>query len=571
MKTILKVLLLISSITYATNYHVGPGQTYTELGEVPWVSLTAGDTVSIHWRSTPYAEKIFIRAQGTQSNPVVIRGIPNANGELPVITGENAVTNAQFVGYFSSQWTEDLGLFLINRGPDDDYYDYNPHHIIFEYLELTGTKPSNTFTDQFGNTRNYNSFSSAIHALVADDLTIRHCKIHDNAQAIFTNSNGATEGEISRNTLIEYNQIWGNGNAGSDGTEHNIYIQSAGTIIQYNYFGSPIAGSVGANIKDRSSGTIIRYNWIEGAARILDLVETEDAAPIFMNEPDYHDVYVYGNIITNYLENDPFGSNLIHFGFDNTPVEAKRGTLYFYNNTVYIEGDETTWWNIRLFDVTDDYDPTTTEGTVAMYNNIIRKSGTTNLQMMRDGGTLTYYANNWIQEGYEELGYGSAAQIIYNTNPITGTDPGFEDETTENFKLLETSDCVNMSGDFPPEITDNFPLNQQYVIHANVEPRNAVDGVFDLGAFEYGVLNILEFDKNKISVFPNPASNVLKINTENKFVKEYKIYNNLGQLLKQNTYRSNEQINVSNLSQGVYFISILDKKNNKSIVKFIKL
>ena len=483
--TFVLIFFAFLSESFGVTYRVGPGHTYDELGKVPWINLAAGDTVLIYWRSEPYASKIFIRAQGTGTNPVVIRGVPGPNGDLPVITGENATTNSQFEGYFSSQWTEDLGLFLIYRGPDDDYYSYNPQHIVFEYLEMTGAKPSNTFTDQYGNTRNYNNFSSAIHALVVDDLTVRHCKIHDNAQGIFTNSNGTTEGEISRNTLIEYNEIWGNGLDGAgNGFVHNVYIQSAGAVIQYNYFGSPRAGSHGANIKDRSSGTIIRYNWIEGAARILDLVETEDAAPIIMNEPDYHDVYVYGNVITNYLTKDPFGSNLIHFGFDNSPVEAKRGTLYFYNNTVYIEGDETDWWNVRLFDVTDDADPTTTEGTVAMYNNIIHKRGTTNLQMMRDGGTLAFYANNWIVEGYENLGYGSTASVITHTLPITGTDPGFIDETSENFALENSSPVVDISGDLPQQINVEYPLNKEYVKHANVKNRVIQGNAMDLGAFE---------------------------------------------------------------------------------------
>ncbi len=565
-------ILLFPLKSVAFTYHVGPGQAYTELGDVPWISLTAGDTVAIHWRSTPYAEKIFLRAQGTQDNPVVIRGVPNSNGELPVITGENAVTSSQFIGYFSSQWTEDLGLFLINRGPDDDYYDYNPRHIVIEYLELTGAKPSNTFTDQFGNIRHYNSFSSAIHALVVDDLVVRHCKIYDNAQGIFTNSNGETEGEISRNTLIEYNEIWGNGNAGPDGTEHNVYIQSAGTIIQYNYFGSPRQGSAGANIKDRSSGTIIRYNWIEGAARILDLVETEDAAPVIMNEPDYHDVYVYGNIFTNYLTNDPFGSNLIHYGFDNSPVEAKRGTLYFFNNTVYIEGDEDVWWNVRLFDVSDDQDPATTEGTVALYNNIIHKNGTTHLQMMRDGGTLEYNANNWIVSGYEELGYGSSATVVTNTPPLTGSAPGFVDVANEDFSLLENSVCIDIAGNLPSSVEASHPLDKQYVKHAGHTPRTQVGGVFDLGAFEYGIIlgaGGREVSNSLFTAYPNPAVDFITVEHDLYELKAVEIFNSLGQSVSKFDSPGSNRVDVSSLSPGVYFLSLKTSLGD-TLVRFVK-
>ena len=554
---------------YATDYHVGPGQEYTELGSVPWTTLTAGDKVLIHWRNTPYASKIFLRAQGTAENPVIIRGIPNENGDLPVLTGENATTDPQFIDYFSSEWTENLSLFLIFRGPNDDFYDYKPKHIIFEYLEITGVRPENTFTDQFGNVRNYSNFGTAICAIVCENLTVRHCKIYDNAQGIFTNTNGAEEGQISRNLLIEYNEIWGNGNVDPDGRHHNIYSQSAGTIIQYNKIGRLREGSVGSSLKDRSSGTIIRYNWIESSARTLDLVEVEDGWQVLMQEPNYHDVYVYGNVLINDITQDPSSSNMINFGHDNSPEEAKRGTLYFYHNTVYIKGDEDDYWYVKLFDITDDDNVSTTEGTIDMYNNIIHKEGTTNLEMMRDGGTLNFYSNNWIQEGYTELGYGATAQVNYITQPIIGTDPGFTDVSVRDFTLLETSECINVSGNLPSHIISDYPIDKQYVKHANVEPRNIIGNSFELGAFEYdpflSITNFIQYDD--INLTPNPTSNTFTINLKDETLKKAVIYNQLGQQVKETT--SNE-VNISNLSNGVYFVKITSQSGKTATKKIIK-
>ena len=582
MKGIIITIIILYTQLFATVYKVGPGQTYTDLGSVPWLTLTAGDTVLIYWKSTPYASKIFVRVSGTEENPIVIKGVPNSNGELPVITGENATTDPQFAGYFSSEWTEDLGLFLIHRNVNVEPYDddsYKPKHLIFEYLELTGTKPSNTFTDQFGNTRHYNEFSSAIHALESDNLTIRHCKIHDNAQGIFTNSNGNTEGSISRNTLIEYNEIWGNGNADEDGTEHNVYIQSAGTVIQFNKFGSLRPGSVGANIKDRSAGTIIRYNWIEGSARILDLVETEDAAEIMMNEPNYHDVYVYGNVIINDLKKDPFGVNLIHFGYDNSPVEAKRGTLYFYNNTVFLKGDKEDWWYINLFDIPDDQDTSTTEGTVALYNNIIQREGTTHLQLMRDGGTLTFYENNWVNEDYTPLADGATAQANYVANPILGTDPGFTNTAEEDFTLLDSSPCINQSGNLPAHIVNNYPLDKEYVKHANEKDRPLIGSAYDLGAFESNKIVSVRSDisiNNKLELFQNypnpfnPTTNIVFTLPSDTNVKLI-IVNSLGEEITEiiNGYKKagfyKYTFDASGLPSGVYFYRI--KADNFSDTK----
>ncbi len=571
-KNLLVTFLLSVFGSYAVTYPVGPGQTYAELGDVPWISLTAGDTVLIYYRNQPYASKIFIRARGTQDMPVVIKGVPDTNGNLPVITGENATTSPQFAGYFNSMWTEDLGLFLIYRGPQDDY-SYKPGYIVFENLELTGTKPSNTFTDQYGNNRNYNTFSSAIHALVVDNLTVRHCKIHGNAQGIFTNSNGNTEGSISRNTLIEYNWIWNNGNPGYAGTEHNVYIQSAGTLIQFNYFGSPVAGSAGANIKDRSSGTVIRYNWIEGAARLLDLVETEDAADIIMNEPEYHNVYVYGNIFTNYLTQDPFGVNMIHFGHDNSPLEAKRGTLYFFHNTFYIEGDETDWWNIHVFDVTDDGDPATDEGTVLMVNNIIHKNGTTHLHMMRDGGTLVYHGNNWITEGYQHTGYGASATVSVLTPPLTGTDPLFVDIADENFALSATSPCTDAASSLPAHLQNHYPVLMQYVKHASGTSRVTSGTLPDLGALESMHLSLENGDREALNLklFPNPAEQILYVENPSGSAGLVYITDMNGRVVVEKTSEAGIiAIDVSLLPKGIYIVEWSEERSGGNVGKFVK-
>jgi len=44
--------LVSVSAAKTTDYHVGPGQTYTTIGAVPWYNLQAGDTVYIHYRTS---------------------------------------------------------------------------------------------------------------------------------------------------------------------------------------------------------------------------------------------------------------------------------------------------------------------------------------------------------------------------------------------------------------------------------------------------------------------------------------------------------------------------------------
>jgi len=41
----------------ALTYEVGPGKPYANVGDVPLEALSAGDTVLIYYRATPYKEK----------------------------------------------------------------------------------------------------------------------------------------------------------------------------------------------------------------------------------------------------------------------------------------------------------------------------------------------------------------------------------------------------------------------------------------------------------------------------------------------------------------------------------
>ena len=61
------MLAAIPGRAVATTYEVGPGKTYANVGDVPLEALTAGDTVLIYYRATPYKEKFVLAAVGTPS------------------------------------------------------------------------------------------------------------------------------------------------------------------------------------------------------------------------------------------------------------------------------------------------------------------------------------------------------------------------------------------------------------------------------------------------------------------------------------------------------------------------
>lgn len=70
-----------------------------------------------------------------------------------------------------------------------------------------------------------------------------------------------------------------------------------------------------------------------------------------------------------------------------------------------------------------------------------------------------------------------------------------------------------------------------------------------------------------VKIYPNPVSDVLKINSDTNFT-EYEILDASGKIVSKHKLTSNE-ININQLSSGNYFIKLKDKENT-ILLKFIK-
>lgn len=71
--------------------------------------------------------------------------------------------------------------------------------------------------------------------------------------------------------------------------------------------------------------------------------------------------------------------------------------------------------------------------------------------------------------------------------------------------------------------------------------------------------------KNNLVLYPNPSSNFIKIKSDVDEKLKINIYSIIGQLVHQGSYQSNEDINVSNLSSGLYLVQV-----NGITLKFCK-
>ncbi|HEX8737368.1 MAG TPA: Ig domain-containing protein [Pyrinomonadaceae bacterium] len=457
-------LVFLSVVTFAkaTVYEVKPNTALDTIAEVPWASLQPGDTVLIYWRASAYKEKWVICRQGTAEQPITVRGVPNQNGDLPVIDGNGAVTplNLNFPG-------EQRGVIKI--GSANIPADTMPKYITIENLEIRSAHPDYQFTDDGGNTQTYSSAASSIYVEKGENITVRSCKMHDSANGFFVAS---SDGTVSRNILVEGNYIFGNGIVGS-AFQHNNYTAAIGITFQYNRFGAMRAGANGNALKDRSAGTVIRYNWIEHGNRQLDLVEGDDSIQI-RSAPEYRKTFVYGNVL---IEPDGAGnSQITHYGGDNgTTSLYRKGTLYFYNNTIV----STRTGNTTLFRLS------TNEETCDARNNIfyVTASGS-NLALLDDTGVLSL-SHNWLKPNWR-VSHGTPTGTVNNDGTsVQGASPGFANEAAQDFRLASTSTAINAGTILNTDVLPAHNVVRQYIKHQTGEARPA-NGQFDIGAYEFG-------------------------------------------------------------------------------------
>lgn len=459
---LLHLLLCIAGLLQAATYEVGPGKTYLSAGAVPWESLQPGDLVLISWRPNPYKEKWVICRQGTAANPIIVRGVPGPNGELPVIDGNGASTRTAL-----NYWNESRGVLKI--GGANTPADTMPQYITIENLEFRGARPPYTFTAANGSSQSYVNNAAAIYIEKGEHITIRNCILDDSGNGLFAGSGGPTQ--PSRDFLIEGNYIHGNGNQGS-AYEHNNYTEVLGIVFQYNHFGPLRAGANGNNLKDRSAGLVVRYNWIEGGNRQLDLVDAEDSSAI-ASDPSYRSTLVYGNVLV-----EPAGDGnrqIIHYGGDSGSTTIyRKGTLYLYNNTIVsTRTDRTTLLRLSTNDETCD-----------SRNNIVYVSAAGNtLSLLDQSGTLNL-SHNWFKPGRVSTFGTLEGTIGDDGTSITGASPGFLDEAGQDFHLTAGSAARNAATALAAAVLPANSLVRQYVRHQSSEPRPN-DAAPDIGAYEY--------------------------------------------------------------------------------------
>jgi hypothetical protein len=298
--------------------------------------------------------------------------------------------------------------------------------------------------------------------------------------AIFSKSTDDGNFALTKNLRVAANTFFGNGIA-NDWFEHTTYLQSVGLVLEFNRYGPMRSGATGNQHKDRSVGSVIRYNYMEGGAHSLDLVEAEDYPGAALPNPAYRATFVYGNI----LRNDAGARAIVHYGgdhFGSTPGGNwgeplfRKGTLYFFNNTVHGIGSSG-----RIFRIS------TTDETVQAWNNIFYFEGTAYLReaendvgaaWVKDGNLVL--GTNWIRSGWAAARTSLSGSVSGTANLIVG---GSAPIDLNSYAPLIGSAILD-TGVPGPGAAVGYPVTSQLDVNRQPVTRTVSGAAIDLGAVE---------------------------------------------------------------------------------------
>ncbi|QOD62002.1 T9SS type A sorting domain-containing protein [Polaribacter haliotis] len=152
-----------------------------------------------------------------------------------------------------------------------------------------------------------------------------------------------------------------------------------------------------------------------------------------------------------------------------------------------------------------------------------------------------------------------------NYASVTGANKSMNTSTTDfetlTFDLSEKAEWTGLAQDFQIVIRDTENGNKASAGDLQI------DSVTFSSSASLGVNDEVTF-ANSLSIYPNPASNNLYINTDTT-ISKVQIFNLLGKKVIETTTLSNKSLDVSGLNGGVYLIKVFNSVNKTATQKLI--
>jgi len=158
--------------------------------------------------------------------------------------------------------------------------------------------------------------------------------------------------------------------------------------------------------------------------------------------------------------------------------------------------------------------------------------------------------------------------LVCDTEPHDNSVPITQDESCNEFIECATREPIeNLMNYAGPTCGNIFTQGQKdrmkFMIDINFQ------GLLNQGYCENIVSSIEHIDKPTINIYPNPVSDILHIESSGN--NEIIIFNTFGQIVKRfGIHKETSHLNVSELTPGIYFVSIRDSEYVNAVRMLIK-
>jgi hypothetical protein len=343
------------------DYEVGSGKAYTTLSSTPAISGIKPGTIIRIWNTDTtganpsiYHEYYNIQNNGSATQPIILCGVPDSSGNLPILDGTNATAQS------GVNINADDGLIILF--PAHTPYGYwqdgaaGPNYVSITGLHLRNAKSDlKRYDPGSGSLNNWSNFTGCINWRSGSYVDISGNVMENCSNGIFSAENDSNAwASITQNLTFMGNHVLGSGDPNYPVTTHQAYLQTYYGLIEGNLLDNPSEFD-GCQVKWRGVEGIFRYNMLgDGAQRLFDLVDNQDGPAYITFEkyigdglPGYGDT-AGANVIAAYQEsfqkdfiygNEMFGTSseaAVHYAGDQgTPgLFNRNGVLHFFSNTL---------------------------------------------------------------------------------------------------------------------------------------------------------------------------------------------------------------------------------------------
>jgi hypothetical protein len=358
------IVFLCTCAASAADFHVGPGQKYQHVVDVPWEKLKPGDSVYLHWRAPAqggdYHEKICLTRSGAAGKPIRILGVKGPHGERPALNGKDAVTRTVDPQGNSTYYpgNQERGVLCFSARSGTDVQTPGASYWEVSGLKIVGARPAHDFTNSFGKLCNYQRSQGGLGSAGAgvfidrgNYLRFRDMELTDNNNGFFASSdNYGSEARHVHDVILEKSLLYGNG-APNNASVHNAYVEVANWTVRNNYFGPLVAESGGSHIKDRGANTVIEGNYFDGTAVPLFLDPPEFSMGWMEFQPGFEKITVRNNVIRKPNDLPVNSMDVIITGFDVYGDIKTVRTVDISHNTFVISASQRRHWSFNLIDL----------------------------------------------------------------------------------------------------------------------------------------------------------------------------------------------------------------------------